>query len=162
MIRGIHHIAISTRDLERAVDFYCRLLGFEKVFEGGWSVGYESADMITGLKDSSARMAMLSGGNAIIELFHYTSPTPTTGEPRRAVCDHGITHICLEVVGIDAEYERLKEMGMEFHCPPQDFGKGIKATYGRDPDGNVIELQEIADPEHPMALRGRGTMSGSR
>ena len=26
------------------------------------------------------------------------------------------------------------------------------ATYGRDPDGNVVELQEIHDPESAMAL----------
>jgi hypothetical protein len=29
---------------------------------------------------------------------------------------------------------------------------GIRATYGRDPDGNVIELLEIADNKSPMAL----------
>lgn len=155
MIKGVHHTAISTGDLERAVDFYCRVMGFKKIFEGGWSVGFERADKITGLQGSSARMAMLSAGNAMIEIFQYSSPTPKGGDCRRSVCDHGITHICLEVVGIDAEYERLKKMGMEFHCPPQDFGRGIKATYGRDPDGNVIELQEISNDDHPMALKAR-------
>ncbi len=153
MIKGIHHTAISTRDLEKAVDFYCGVLGFEKVFEGGWSAGSERADRVTGLRGSSARMVMLCAGNAMIELFQYSSPTPKEGDPQRPVCDHGITHICLEVVGIDAEYQRLKEMGMEFHCPPQRFGQGVRATYGRDPDGNVIELQEITDPQHPMVLK---------
>ena len=36
MIRGIHHTAISTGDLQRSLAFYCDLLGFEKVFEGGF------------------------------------------------------------------------------------------------------------------------------
>jgi hypothetical protein len=31
---------------------------------------------------------------------------------------------------------------MEFNCPPQDLSGGVRATYGRDPDGNVVELQE--------------------
>ena len=32
MIRGIHHTAISTGDLDRAVQFYKDLLGFEEIF----------------------------------------------------------------------------------------------------------------------------------
>jgi len=40
---------------------------------------------------------------------------------------------------------------MTFHCPPQDLG-GVRTTYGRDPDGNVIELQEVCEPGHPIAL----------
>jgi hypothetical protein len=49
------------------------------------------------------------------------------------------------VTDIDAEYERLKAAGMVFHCPPQAAGKGFRATYGRDPDGNVVELLEVKD-----------------
>jgi catechol 2,3-dioxygenase-like lactoylglutathione lyase family enzyme len=67
------------------------------------------------------------------------------------VCDHGITHIALDVRDIHAEYERLSAAGMRFHCPPLDMG-GIKATYGRDPDGNVVELQEILTQDSPVAL----------
>jgi catechol 2,3-dioxygenase-like lactoylglutathione lyase family enzyme len=151
MIRGIHHTAISTGDLQRSLAFYCDLLGFEKVFEGGWPAGIEVADNITGLSGSSAQLAMLRAGNACIELFQYASPAPSPGNPNRPVCDHGITHICLDVTDVDAEYERLLAAGMRFHCPPQDLG-GSRVTYGRDPDGNVVELQEIHDPESAMAL----------
>jgi len=151
MIRGIHHTAISTGDLQRSLAFYCDLLGFEKVFEGGWPAGVEVADDITGLSGSSAQLVMLRVGNAYIELFQYTSPAPSPGDPNRPVCDHGITHICLDVTDVDAEYERLLAAGMRFHCPPQDLG-GSRVTYGRDPDGNVVELQEIRDPASAMAL----------
>ena len=54
---------------------------------------------------------------------------------------------------IDAEYERLKAGGVKFNCPPPKFEGGpIRATYGRDPDGNVIEIQEILDPDHDFYL----------
>ena len=59
MIHGVHHTAISTGDLDRLLAFYRDLLGFEEVFSLGWPVGTETADRITGLKDSSARFAML-------------------------------------------------------------------------------------------------------
>ena len=151
MIRGIHHTAISTGDLDRALEFYRDLLGFEVAAEFGWPKGTEAADSITGLKDSAARVVMLKAGNMIIEIFEYSSPATQQGDPGRPVCDHGITHFCVDVVDIDAEYERLKAAGMTFHCPPQDLGTA-KATYGRDPDGNVVELQEVLDPNSPMAL----------
>ena len=60
----------------------------------------------------------------------------------RPVIDRGITHIALDVEDVDAEYARLKEAGMVFHCAPQQLGEHCRTTYGRDPDGNVIELQE--------------------
>ncbi len=94
---------------------------------------------------------MLKAGNAMIELFRYDSPRPKPGDPKRRVCDHGITHICLDVTDLDAEYERLKAAGIPFHCPPQEVGM-LKTTYGKDPDGNVIELQEVLQAESPIAL----------
>ena len=38
---------------------------------------------------------------------------------------------------------RLKAAGMEFNGSPVKFGDGSIFTYGRDPDGNIIELLEI-------------------
>jgi catechol 2,3-dioxygenase-like lactoylglutathione lyase family enzyme len=151
MIRGIHHTAISTGDLERALGFYRDLLGFEVVLEFAWPKGTEPADQITGLDSSAAKVAMLRAGNAFVELFEYEAPRPAPVDPTRPVCDHGITHIALDVRDIHAEYEPLSAAGMRFHCPPLDMGD-IKATYGRDPDGNVVELQEILTEESPMAL----------
>ena len=153
MIRNIHHTAISTGDLERSLRFYRDLLGFTEVFSSAWKVGSEVTDNIVGLKNSSARVVMLKLGDTCLELFQYATPTPKLGEPQRPVCDHGITHLCLEVKDMDAEYARLTAAGMTFHCPPQAVGKGVRATYGRDPDGNVVELLEQDNPTSLASLR---------
>jgi catechol 2,3-dioxygenase-like lactoylglutathione lyase family enzyme len=143
MIHGINHVAISTPDIVRLSAFYKDLLGFEEVFQLNWEIGDKTLDSITGLKDSSARIVMLKCGNACVELFEYETPPPQAGNPSRPVCDHGITHLCLQVTDIEAEYARLLEAGMHFHCPPQRVGGSVCATYGRDPDGNVVELLEV-------------------
>ncbi len=143
VINGLHHVAIATEDAERLVNFYRDQLGLEVVLDYTWGTGSEIADRITGLKDSSARHVMLRAGNAFFEIFQYLSPRTTGGDPIRRVCDPGITHLCLTVTDIDQEYERLLAAGMTFHCPPQDAEAGIRATYGRDPDGNVIELMQV-------------------
>ncbi len=142
MIHGINHVAISTPDIERSAAFYMNLLGFEEVFRLNWDIGHKALDAITGLRDSSARIIMLKCGNACVELFEYSTPTPRPGEAARPVNDHGITHLCVQVTDINAEYARLKVAGMVFHCEPQTVGGDIWATYGRDPDGNVVELLE--------------------
>jgi len=155
MINGIHHVAISTGDMERSLTFYRDLIGLEVIMEGGWESGdaeSQMAEKINALKAPAAKMAMLKTGNAMIEIFEYSSPQPKPGDPNRPVCDHGITHICLDVTDLDAEYDRLKAAGMTFHCPPQMLGRSVKTTYGRDPDGNVVELQEILWEGSRLAL----------
>ena len=161
MIKGIHHTAISVPDMAQALAFYRDLLGFELVAVESWEQGTEIADRITGLANSAAQVCLLRVGNAFLELFEYHSPTPKPAHPSRPVCDHGITHLCLEVTDIQQEYERLKAAGMRFHCPPQDVGSGI-VTYGRDPFGNVIELQEITELQYPhlAANASEATVAG--
>ncbi len=151
MIRGIHHPALSVPDLERALEFYCGPLGFEVVMQAGWPKGVQLLDDAVGLRDSACKVAMLRKGNSCIEIFEYSSPTPRPQPAERPVSDHGITHFCLDVVDLDAEYARLSAAGMRFHSPPVDSGDS-KWVYGRDPFGNVIELQEIVNPANPAAL----------
>ncbi|CCA90472.1 MULTISPECIES: VOC family protein [unclassified Novosphingobium] len=149
MIRGVHHLAISTPDLERFIDHYRRWFGFERVGEGGWERGNARIDTMVGLENSAARYAMIRLGNLHIEVFEYASNDPREVYPR--MCDHGITHLCLYCDDVFAEYERLKGMGMTFNCPPGGSGM-TRATYGRDCDGNVVELLQIVDPDCTFAF----------
>lgn len=142
MLRGFHHAAISTPDLERSVRFYRELFGCTVLREFGWPAGIPAADALTGLRNSAARAVMLKLGDSHLEIFEFSSPTPKPGDPDRPACDHGITHICLEVRDSQAEYVRLKAAGMRFHAPPQAQDGGF-VTYGRDPDGNIVELLEF-------------------
>jgi catechol 2,3-dioxygenase-like lactoylglutathione lyase family enzyme len=151
MIRGIHHASITTANLDRLVRFYCDLLGFEVALDFEWGVGNEAADRIYGLKDSAVRMAMLKTGNAFLELFEFANPVGKPGDPARPVCDQGYTHICIAVTDIEAEFARLSAAGMHFNCPPQHLPGLCKATYGRDPDGNIVELME-PDPTGAFAF----------
>lgn len=147
MIIGVHHIAISVPDLERAIEFYGGLLGFERVSESEWDRDFPAADRAIGLAETSARMAMLKAANVFVELWQYRHPEPRdlTSRP----CDLGYPHMALQVSDLAGEYQRLKAGGMAFVGDPVDFGRS-SAIYGRDPFGNVIELYEIRDPQAPQ------------
>ncbi len=153
MIRGVHHVAISTPSLEPMLGFYRDLLGFEELGQVEWPVGTRQIDAVMGLEDSSARQVMLKLGNLCLEMFEFHSPQPSPMDPQRPVCNHGHTHLCLDVTDIQSVYERLLAAGTRFHAPPQDFGN-VRATYGRDPDGNVFEIQELLDADDPAQVIG--------
>jgi catechol 2,3-dioxygenase-like lactoylglutathione lyase family enzyme len=151
MIRGIHHTAISTGDLERALGFYRDLLGFEVVMDWTWPEGTAGMNLTHQLPETSGRVALLGLGNAMLELFEYATPPPAPRAADRRMVDHGITHLCLDVDDLDAEFVRLREAGVSFHCEPVDYGT-VKVTYMRDPDGNVLELQEVKSRDDALFL----------
>ncbi len=144
MINGIHHVSVHTPDMDRLLAFYRDVLGFEVVESSrvSWRDAPE-IDALTGLRDTAAKVVMVRAANVYLEFFEYQSP-PARYADRLLPSDHGFTHICLDVSDIDAEYRRLSDRGMTFNAPPMlSDGGRIKTTYGRDPDGNVVELQEL-------------------
>jgi catechol 2,3-dioxygenase-like lactoylglutathione lyase family enzyme len=143
MINGVHHISLATADMARFLHFYGELIGLTVLYEGHSPPGNISFETVVGLKDARVHSAALRGGNVQIEVFQYEHPLPGVGPVPRP-CDVGIRHICFDVTDIDAEYARLKAAGVEFISPPQQMGNHkVKAVYARDPDNNIVELQEI-------------------
>jgi len=144
MIIGIHHVAIGVPDFEAGLEFYTEVLGFEQVEEASFSGPNPPVEAAIGLHQPAAKMAMLRGGNAHIELWQYEEPEPR--DLRSRPCDYGYPHFALEVKDIQAEHARLSAAGMKFVGPPVEFGDSA-AVYGSDPFGNVIEIYEIRNPE---------------
>jgi glyoxylase I family protein len=153
MILGVNHVALSVPDMDQALEFYCDLLGFEKRLESGWPAGTQAADLILGVPGTSAKVVHLGVANLLLELFEFAECEPARQDPNRPVVDHGYTHLCLAVTDVDEQYQRLSAAGMRFHCAPQDLGQGVRTVYGRDPFGNVIELEQVqgrVEPQDPV------------
>ena len=140
MIARIDHTAISVPDLERALAFYCDLLGFEIEIKTQWENNVDS-DTVIGQRGTVGKNALIKAGGTRIELFEYQSPVPQPQTAERPVWDHGITHLCFAVDDIHAEYERLKTAGVHFNSEPVRMGRWY-FVYGRDPFGNVFELKQ--------------------
>lgn len=143
MIRGIHHVAVHVRDLDRMIQFYKAAFGFEIVGEAfSWS-NDAFIDKIVDVPNSAARGAMLRAGTCYLEMFQYSAPAPSSDQPLQPY-DKGYTHFCVDATDIEQEYERLKGLGMTFsQSAPIDVGH-VKTIYGRDPEGNLIEIQQTA------------------
>ncbi len=145
MILGVNHITLSVPSLDRAIEFYCGLLGFEKITRMSWEAGSKTAraaDEVFGVEGTAADAMHLRKSNLVLEIFHFREGGARAQDPARPVIDHGYTHLCLAVTDIDAEYRRLKAAGMTFIGEPVSVAPGLRSVYGRDPFGNVIELEE--------------------
>lgn len=141
-IRGLSHVAISTSDLDRAVEFWCEAVGFTEVRRWSWD-RLDVVDRLTDLEGSAARAVLLRGYGTGIEIFEFCSPPQRTDDSStRPVSDHGYTHVCLEVDDIEDEMSRLGDAGMRFWADAATDPAGSRIVYGRDPDGNVIELHQ--------------------
>jgi len=138
----MNHVGISVSDLERSVAFYRDMLGMQPLCEI-FPFGGPQFQKVMGLPDAEGRMCVVRGGTVQLELFEFAAPEPAPQDPNYAVANRGISHFAFEVDDIDSTYARLAAAGVRFHCPVETFESGIKATYGRDPDGNVFELLEM-------------------
>jgi catechol 2,3-dioxygenase-like lactoylglutathione lyase family enzyme len=146
MIERFNHVGLSVSNIDRSIAFYRDLLGMEvKVAPKDFAEGpYEK---IMALKGAAGRIAVVKGADLHLELFEFANPTPRAQDAARPVCDHGITHFCIEVKDIQSHYERMKAAGVVFHCEPFNFRNIAVATYARDPDGNVFEMLEMIPKE---------------
>lgn len=150
MILGVHHTAISTGDIQRLIGFYTGLLGFTLVHRHEWEPGAPVQNRLLGTQGAQAQMAMLRHHNCFLELFQFSSPEPEMRDREQRLFGAGLTHIGLVVSDIRGEYARLLAAGMPFNSEPL-ARPGLTAVYGRDPDGNVVELLEFHDPDQVFA-----------
>lgn len=141
--KGIHHVAVSVPSLARAKEFYVDKLGFILCDESHLEAS-EDGDKVTQLENADSHVLMVKAGNLFLEIFEFHSPKPRA-QDNRPVCDHGYTHLAFEVEDIQAAYEYLQTAGVRWHHTPTDAGEGYIVTYGRDPFGNVIEIQQLID-----------------
>lgn len=146
MISGFHHFSIACSDADRSVAFYRDVFGMEPVSDRDVPPG-GFVERVTGVAGAHVRIVHLRGYGFNFELLEYRAPkgAERAREPNHA----GSAHLCFTTEDLDAEYERLEALGVRFRSPgpvtvvggPNDGGK---ALYLEDPDGNPVEVVQLA------------------
>ena len=148
MILGLHHAAMAVPDIQKAVDFYCGVVGFEVVMDMALPTELPGMAQAMGIEDCGCQVRMIKKGNSCIELFEFKETSP--GDAKRPVNLQGITHFALVSDDFQSDFDHLAANGVEFNTAPFGASPNLFA-YGRDPFGNVVELLEHA-PGTPNAL----------
>jgi catechol 2,3-dioxygenase-like lactoylglutathione lyase family enzyme len=144
------HVSITTPDIDRAVGFYERLTGSTARRSGRLGPN-PKIDQVTGLEGAVVSGAWLAVGNAQLEFWQYHQPIASGSDSNRAISDPGYSHFAFEVDDLAAERARAEEIGMVFQGEPIATG-GISATYGRDPDGIVVEFIQFRDNDGALSI----------
>lgn len=133
------HTSFTVSNLERSVDFYKRLLGFQEEFR--LDLKGAGIDQITGLKGAHLQICMLRIEGLRLELIQYLSPPGVKLDTRTN--NVGAAHVGLWVDDVDAKYRELLAAGVRFRNAPTSALPGRpRVAYFLDPDGITLELMQ--------------------
>lgn len=145
---NLHHVGLATHNIDRAVEFYCTHFGGKVVKEFQWKSGNVEFNARLGLPDSAGQIVLIEFGGSRLEIFEFSIPEREVQNSRPQVCNPGFTHICFETEDCYADYDRLKNAGVEFHAPPLLMPAGGIFAYARDLDGNIVEILQAPPENH--------------
>lgn len=123
MIASIDHIVLTTRDLERCLDFYTRVLGMtlERYGEG--------------------RIALKFGNHKFNVHPPGFAPSIAARRPTPGSLD-----LCFIAEGpLEGVIQRLRDCGVTIEEGPvarSGAVGGLRSVYVRDPDDNLVEISE--------------------
>ncbi|WP_100407890.1 VOC family protein [Bacillus solitudinis] len=131
MIKGIGHLALIVEDMDKSLEFYCDILGFERAFE---IRDDENNPWIEYIKVAPGQF---------IELFY--GGVHKQQEMNQQI---GFHHLCLEVGNIHEIANHLKGKGLTLDVEPTQGKDNNYQCWIKDPDGNRIEFMQL-DPSSP-------------
>ena len=119
----IEHANITVTNIDDSFDFYHKLFGFEKRWEGTASGN-----------EGPVRAVHVGTSDLYLSLFEAEQE----GRAPANYAVAGVNHLGFEVEDLQQYRSRLEELGVEIHLE-QDYEPGER-IYFYDPDGVEIEL----------------------
>ena len=124
---GVGHVAIKVTDLDRSLDYYQKRLGFPEMLR---LFNDDGTTWLVYLRITDEQY---------LEIF------PGAENDRAPGWDaNGVNHICFTIDDLDATVARIEAAGITLLSPAKDGVDGNRQAWLEDPDGNRIELMEMA------------------
>jgi lactoylglutathione lyase len=136
------HVGLTVSDIDKTVEFYQKYFGFELQFKGVFPPEFIGAvpQLYKQKEGAYSDFAFLKSADGfVLELFQFNTNEPAV-EP---VWNRpGYHHICLKVKDIFEIHKKMAADGVEFYFEPRPKGNSGHWVFLKDPDGNMIELQD--------------------
>jgi catechol 2,3-dioxygenase-like lactoylglutathione lyase family enzyme len=137
-----NHMGIQVADLDRSIEFYRDILGFELVFR--WNPQAEYIRTIVGYPEADIHAAVLRmpGAEVFLEILEYRNVAKSAVDTRTA--NPGTAHLAFTTDDCDALFAELTAKGVasvsQPVTPSVGPNKGGRAVYMIDPDGIRVEF----------------------
>jgi len=115
-------VCLITNNVTGLANFYTKVLGVEA----------EGDEVHMELKPEGANIAIF-----LTEGMENMAPHSMQG------AGYGSFTLGFEVKDVDAEYERLKALEVEFVMLPRTHPWGSRSFWFRDPDGNIVDFYTV-------------------
>jgi catechol 2,3-dioxygenase-like lactoylglutathione lyase family enzyme len=151
-MQRISHIGIGVSDLDRALEFYCGVLGLTVSLRITENPTHWDAERAA-FRRESAYLRWSDESVAFIVLSKNESRRARATSPLD-ISDVGIHHFSFTVDDLGAAFDRIKASGATIVKEPYEttgeaFGlppaQRILTCLFRDPDGTVLQLDEFLD-----------------
>lgn len=144
-VKHVESVGFTVSDMDRSLDFYTRVLPFEKVSDvETWGGEIEH---LTGVFGTRVRVVRLKLGDEAIELTEYLTPRGRPVPVDSRSNDKWFQHVAIIVSDMDAAYAQLRANKVRYaSTAPQKLpdyitaAAGIRAFYFKDPDEHVLEI----------------------
>ena len=143
MFTRADHVAISVKDMEKAIAFYRDIIGMAKVFDREFD---EPMARLIGVEGARVRIVHMKLNDSVVELFDYKHPQGREPRPDHRQSDYGLTHIGFLVEDFWGTYRHLLDHGVQFLGDPVEIRPGVCVAYFRGAEYEVCEIREIASP----------------
>lgn len=149
---GFNHIGLSVKNLDEMVDFYQSATDYEVIKR--YTVQEDvSADELYNMDSVSFTKVILRGPNMLLELtdFDHNDDAMIT---KMLPQGPGMTHTCYQSHPDRPTFDSFKQAGAEILSrggEPVDAGLGVTYAYGYDPEGNMMELEQMSWMLIPLA-----------
>lgn len=144
-VSHIESVGFTVSDMDKAIDFYTRVLPFEKVSDV--EIAGTEFEHLSGVFGARVRIVRLRLGGEILELTEYLTPggRPIPTDSRSN--DRWFQHVAIIVSDMDKAYAHLRANKVRHSSTgPQTLpayitaAAGIRAFYFKDFDNHVLEI----------------------
>ncbi len=164
-VKRVESVGFTVSDMDRALDFYTRVLPFQKVSDTeAWG---DDIEKLSGVFGARVRIVKLKLGDETLELTEYLTPKgrPIPIDSRNN--DRWFQHIAIIVSDMDRAYAHLRANKVRHASTgPQTLpsyisaAAGIKAFYFKDLDDHVLEILSFPPDKglpkwHELSKTGR-------
>ena len=144
-VSHVESVGFTVSDMDKALDFYTRVLPFEKVSDA--EVWGSDLEHLSGVFGARARVVRLKLGDEALELTEYLTPQGRPVPVDSRSNDRWFQHVAIIVSDMDKAYGYLKANKVRHASTgPQTLpsyitaAAGIKAFYFKDFDNHVLEI----------------------